>query len=178
MGNKEMKEQKERIVLELIKKSDTPLIVKWRNNEKVRKNFIFQEIFTEEMHNKWMDTKVASGEVVQFIIRLKESKKAIGSVYFRDIDYDKKEAEYGIFIGEDTERGMGYGSEAARLALAYAFSELKLESVFLRVFADNTAAIRSYSSVGFEETEYQKNAVKNDGIFRDLIFMKKYNDLL
>ena len=173
-----MKEQKERIVLEPIKKSDTPLIVKWRNNENVRKNFIFQETFTEEMHNHWMDTKVADGEVVQFIICLAESGKSIGSVYFRDIDYEKKEAEYGIFIGEDEERGKGYGSEAARLALEYAFLELKLNSVFLRVFADNSAAVRSYKSAGFKETEYQKNAVENDGVYRDLIFMRKYNELL
>ncbi len=172
-----MIEKKESIVLEPIKKSDTPMIVKWRNNQKVRKNFIFQEIFTEEMHNHWMDTKVAAGDVVQFIIRIKESGKAIGSVYFRDIDYEKKEAEYGIFIGEDEERGKGYGSEAAKLALEYAFSELKLESVFLRVFADNIAAIHSYESAGFKETQYQKNAVEHDGVYRDLIFMKKYNDL-
>lgn len=170
-----MKEQ--RIILDSIKKSDTPLIVKWRNNENVRKNFIFQETFTEEMHNHWMDTKVANGEVVQFIIRVKDSKKAIGSVYFRDIDYEKKEAEYGIFIGEDDERGKGYGSEAAKLALEYAFSELNLESVFLRVFADNLTAIHSYESAGFKETEYQKNAVENDGVYRDLIFMTKYNKL-
>lgn len=172
-----MEAQRDRIILEPIRKEDTPLIVKWRNNEKVRKNFIFQETFTEEMHNHWMDTKVAKGEVVQFIIRLKESKEAIGSVYFRDIDHNKKQAEYGIFIGEDTMRGKGYGSEAAKLALDYAFKELKLESVFLRVFADNPLAIQSYKSAGFEETEYRKNAVENNGIYRDLIFMSKKNDL-
>lgn len=171
-----MQEQKERIVLEPIKKSDTPLIVAWRNNENVRKNFIFQETFTEEMHNHWLNTKVASGQVVQFIIRLKKSNEAIGSVYFRDIDYQKKEAEYGIFIGEDAQRGKGYGSEAAKLALEYAFLKLKLNSVFLRVFADNPAAIHSYQSAGFVETEYQKNAVEQDGVYRDLIFMRKYND--
>ena len=171
-----MKEEKARIVLESIKKEDTPLIVKWRNNDKVRKNFIFQETFTEEMHNCWMDTKVAGGEVVQFIIRIKETREPIGSVYFRDIDYEKKEAEYGVFIGEDTQRGKGYGSEVAKLALEYAFKELELDSVFLRVFADNQAAIYSYQSAGFQQTEYQKNAVVNDGVYRDLIFMKKYND--
>lgn len=172
-----MEAQRDKVILEPISKEDTPLIVKWRNNEKVRKNFIFQETFTEEMHNHWMDTKVAKGEVAQFIIRLKETKEAIGSVYFRDIDYNKKQAEYGIFIGEDTMRGKGYGSEAAKLALQYAFKELKLESVFLRVFADNPLAIQSYKSAGFEETEYRKNAVENNGIYRDLIFMSKKNDL-
>ena len=120
-----MKYGNARIELIPITLDHTPLIVKWRNNENVRRNFIFQEKFTEEMHNNWMDTKVEKGEVVQFIIKLKENNKAIGSVYFRDIDYEKKEAEYGIFIGEDDERGKGYGTEAAKLAIQYAFDNLK-----------------------------------------------------
>lgn len=165
-----------RIYLDLITKNETELIVKWRNNENVRKNFIFQKTFTNEMHNNWMDTKVANGEVVQFIIRLKENDKAIGSVYFRDIDYEKKEAEYGIFIGEDNERGKGFGSEAAELALQYAFSNLKLKSIFLRVFADNESAIKSYESAGFRKEKCVKNAIKNDEGYRDLIFMKINNE--
>lgn len=162
----------EKIKIELITKKDTPLIVKWRNNENVRNNFIFQEKFTDEMHNNWMDTKVASGEVVQFIIREKETNRAVGSVYFRDIDNEKKEAEYGIFIGEDDARGKGYGTEAAKLALQYAFDVLKLEKIILRVFADNKGAIKSYENVGFKEERYEKNAFNKDNKYRDLIFMK------
>ena len=164
-----------RVKLELITKNDTPLIVKWRNNEKVRKNFIFQEEFTEEMHNNWMDTKVKNGEVVQFIIKLKESNKPIGSVYFRDIDYKNQDAEYGIFIGENDERGKGYGKEVAKLALEYAFDTLKLKSIFLRVFADNESAIKSYEYAGFKKEKYVKNAVKIDGHYRDLVFMRISN---
>lgn len=170
-----MKYGNARIELIPITLDHTPLIVKWRNNENVRRNFIFQEKFTEEMHNNWMDTKVEKGEVVQFIIKLKENNKAIGSVYFRDIDYEKKEAEYGIFIGEDDERGKGYGTEAAKLAIQYAFTNLKLKSIFLRVFADNESAIKSYESVGFKKEKYVKNAVKNDKVYRDLIFMRINN---
>ena len=170
-----MEDSNARIELRPITLDDTSLIVKWRNNENVRINFIFQEKFTEEMHNNWMDTKVEKGEVVQFIIKLKENNKAIGSVYFRDIDYEKKEAEYGIFIGEDDERGKGYGTEAAKLAIQYAFTNLKLKSVFLRVFSDNESAIKSYESVGFKKEKYVKNAVKNDEVYRDLIFMRINN---
>ena len=54
----------EKVMLRPITMEDTPLIVRWRNTESVRKNFIFRERFTEEMHNNWMRTKVASGEVV------------------------------------------------------------------------------------------------------------------
>ena len=47
---------------------DTPLIVRWRNIDFVRNNFLYREKFTEEIHKHWLETKVATGEVVQFII--------------------------------------------------------------------------------------------------------------
>lgn len=155
------------IKIRLITKADTPHIVAWRNNDIVRNNFIFQETFTEEMHNNWMDTKVASGEVVQFIIETEEGKP-VGSVYFRDIEDGR--GEYGIFIGDDSARGKGYGSQAAKLALKYAFEELKLDYVFLRVFADNVSAIKSYENAGFRE--YERGEVEINGTMRPLVFME------
>lgn len=164
----------ETIILRPITKKDTKKIVEWRNNDRVFQNFIFSEKFTEDMHNHWMDTKVKSGEVVQFIICVRETNKEIGSVYFRDIDYKKGVAEYGIFIGDDAETGKGYGKEAAKLALEYAFNVLDLKMIFLRVFADNVSAVSSYKAAGFVETEYRKSAVEKDGKLRDLIFMEKH----
>lgn len=156
------------VKIRLITKEDTPNIVAWRNNERVRNNFIFQEVFTEEMHNNWMDTKVASGDVVQFIIETEEDSKPVGSVYFRDIEDGK--GEYGIFIGDDSAIGKGYGKQAAKLALEYAFYELKLEYIFLRVFADNISAIKSYERAGF--CEYERGEVEINGVMRPLVFME------
>ena len=47
----------EKVRLEKIEQKDTPLIIKWRNTGSVRENFIFQETFTEEVHENWMKTK-------------------------------------------------------------------------------------------------------------------------
>ena len=155
------------VKIRLITKEDTPNIVAWRNNERVRNNFIFQEVFTEEMHNNWMDTKVASGSVVQFIIET-EDYVPVGSVYFRDIEDGR--GEYGIFIGDDNAIGKGYGKEAAKLALEYAFHILNLEYIFLRVFADNISAIKSYERAGFHE--YERGEVEINGEMRSLVFME------
>lgn len=167
-----MKNENFKIKLELITQEDTPFIVKWRNNENVRKNFIFQEKFTEEMHLNWLSTKVASKEVVQFIIKIKENNKPIGSVYFKDINYSKKEAEFGIFIGEDDSRGKGYGTEAVKLALDYVFNVINLETIILRVFADNKSAINSYKSAGFIFDCIKTDFIKTNNETRDLVFMK------
>ena len=59
--------------------SDTDNIVRWRNNPNVVKNFIFREPFTAEIHTKWMENKVKTGQVVQYIIEDLESGKDVGS---------------------------------------------------------------------------------------------------
>ena len=66
--------------------ADTDLIVKWRNTPSVVQNFIFRQTFTPEMHRSWLATKVATGQVVQYIIIDKADDKPVGSVYYRDID--------------------------------------------------------------------------------------------
>ena len=109
--------QGEHIYLRPIEDGDTDRIVAWRNQERVRNNFIYQKPFTREGHQNWMRTKVAAGEVVQFIICEKDTGRPVGSVYFRDIDRENQKAEYGIFIGEADAAGKGIGTETARLAV-------------------------------------------------------------
>lgn len=162
----------EAIYLRLMEVSDTGNIVAWRNKERVRHNFIYQKPFTIEGHLNWIRTQIEPGHVVQFIICEKASGRAVGSVYFRDIDREKETAEYGIFIGEDDAVGKGYGTQAAGLALSYAFEKMGLKSVFLRAFADNIAAIKSYEKAGFKLIEGKQEDVVIDGVKREVIFME------
>lgn len=165
----------QKIRLRLMNGEDTEKIVAWRNNPRVRNNFIYQKPFTKEGHENWIRTMVDTGKVVQFIIVDIENEEPVGSVYFRDIDREHLKAEYGIFIGEDSAVGKGFGSEAARIAVAYGFEKLELHKIFLRAFADNKGAIRSYEKAGFKQEGYFKDEVKIDGEFRDLVFMAILN---
>lgn len=159
------------IYLRPITMEDTQNIVRWRNSDRVRQNFIYQAEFTAQGHENWMRTRVFTGEVVQFIICLAENDRPVGSVYFRDIDSGDKKAEYGIFIGEEDAAGRGIGTQTARLAVAYAKDVLKLHKLMLRVFADNQAAVRSYEKAGFVQEGYLKDEHFLGGRYRDLILM-------
>lgn len=171
----------DKVYLREITYEDTPLVVKWRNNKRVRNNFIYREVFTEDIHNNWMKNKVETGEVVQLIICDKagadqgdaKSEKPVGSVYLRDIDMDEKTAEYGIFIGEDDAMGHGFGNEAADLMCRYAAKELGLKKLILRVFTDNTAARKSYEHAGFVKTKDMPAVICSDGASGDMILMEK-----
>ena len=42
------------IYLRPITMEDTDRIVSWRNQDRVRHNFIYQKLFTKESHENWM----------------------------------------------------------------------------------------------------------------------------
>lgn len=165
----------ETIYLRLMTKEDTDSIIKWRNSDRVRKNFIDRNLFTVEGHERWIETMIKPGHAVQFLIVEKSTEKPIGSVYLRDIQKTHRKAEYGIFIGEETAAGKGYGTQAAKLMLQYGFDVLKLHKIYLRALAENKQAIRSYEKAGFQKEGFLRDEVLVDGSFYDLIWMAVIN---
>lgn len=176
-----------KVQLRPITAADTAKIVAWRNKEFVRRNFIYQKLFTEEGHRAWFHEQVEPGHVAQFIIcvtdtdegkniRLQEAGEAadreIGSVYLRDIDREAGTAEYGVFIGEREALGHGYGTEAAKLALAYGFETLHLQKIFLRLLEDNEGARKSYEKAGFRMKEDRRESVALEQGVREVLFME------
>lgn len=165
----------EKILLKPITAEDTENIIRWRNKESVRKNFLDQRPFTVQGHTSWLNNMVKPGKVVQFIIYDKVENIPVGSVFLRDIDHTDKKAEYGIFIGEDAARGKGIGTNAAKAIVQYGFLHLKLHKIFLRVLAENKGAIKSYQKAGFTQEAYLKDEVLINGEYRDIILMAVIN---
>jgi len=161
----------DKIYIRPILKEDTDMVLGWRNSELVKQYFIYREDITVDEHINWLETKVKTGKVCQFVICVKETDKPIGSVYLQNIDMFHKNAEYGIFIGEVDSLGKGYGSDAAKLALDYAFDVLKLHKVYLRVLNNNDRAIKSYEKVGFKIEGVLKDEVFVDGAYCDVVRM-------
>lgn len=158
------------IYLRPMEEADTDLIVKWRNTDFVRRNFIYQKKFTREGHLDWIETMVNTGKVIQFIICTGEGIP-VGSVYLRDIDREHGKAEYGIFIGEKEALSKGYGTQAAELMIEYSFRILGLHKLMLRVLAENVRARRSYEKAGFVKEGYLREDVCLEDGYHDVILM-------
>jgi RimJ/RimL family protein N-acetyltransferase len=77
------------------------------------------------------------------------SGRVIGNVGLLQIDPVHGRAWLGVCIGEKDCWSAGYGTEAIRLLLRYAFDNLGLRRIQLITDADNDRGLRCYEKCGF-----------------------------
>ena len=106
-----------------------------------------------------------------FAIRALEDDRLLGDADLSVINWGSRDAFVGIGIGEREFWGKGYGTDAMRLLLRYAFTELNLRRVSLNVFEFNERAIRSYEKVGFRLEGRERQVMQREGRRWDLIDM-------
>ena len=84
-----------------------------------------------------------------FLITLRNGQ-IIGRVGVFAIDWEKREGELGIAIGEPTQWDKGYGREAIQLMLERIFQTTSIERIYLYTFPDNIRAQRCFAACGFQ----------------------------
>lgn len=100
--------------------------------------------------------------------------KVIGNVGLFNVDVESRRMEIGITIGDKEYWGRGYGTEAMKLVVDYAFRMRNVRKVFLSVLANNPRAFAAYQKVGFVEEGRQRAHAFNDGEYVDLIHMAMF----
>lgn len=102
--------------------------------------------------------------------------KMIGTISLRDFNATDRTAELGIGIGDPDYQGRGYGRDAVRVILDYAFQLRNLRKVGLWVKGSNERAIRSYLAVGFVEEGRLRDQVWSNGRYEDMVLMGIFPD--
>jgi len=122
---------------------------------------------------RWFDRNGRADvrDQVTFTLYEREASRPIGVTSLQQIDHLHRTAMFSIVIGERAVWGRGYGTEATRLVLGYAFGRLNLHSVRLTVRAYNERAIAAYRRAGFREIGRWRQAHRRGGEAHDLVFM-------
>ncbi len=106
-----------------------------------------------------------------FTIRALADDRLLGSIELDGIRWNQGDAFVGIGIGDRNDWGKGYGTDAMRIIVRFAFMELNLHRVSLDTFEYNPRALRSYQKVGFKIEGRQRRLLNRDGRRWDLIYM-------
>lgn len=78
--------------------------------------------------------------------RIEDAWTHIGNIGLHSLDWKNRNATLGIVIGEKEHWGKGYGTEAVRVMLRFAFHELGLHRVELATLVGNDRARRCFES--------------------------------
>jgi len=125
-------------------------------------------IWTPKQIKDWLEKEK---DLHFFIIRTLADDRPIGMIDLSGFNWTARHAWVGIGLGEREFWGKGYGTDAMRILLRYAFDELNLNRINLNVFEYNQRAQKSYLKCGFVEEGRARQAMLRDGKRWDIVFM-------
>jgi RimJ/RimL family protein N-acetyltransferase len=151
----------DRVRLRRIERADLPRFVEWLGDPEVREGMALVYPLGLVQEERWFESTLALEPALQpFAVDARSIALEppagtapdwthIGVLGFHAIDWRNRHGEIGIVIGNRTFWGRGYGGEALRALVGWGFSELNLHRVWLRVYEDNSRAVRCYEKLGF-----------------------------
>lgn len=144
------------IVLAPPEREHLPNYCRWSRDRRSIRYLNIQHPLTIEMEEQWFERISTSPNDVTWEIRRED--RHIGSIGLHQIDWRSRRATGGIWIGETSEFGKGFGSEAMALRTRYAFLELGLHKVLTESDIDNVASRRAAMRAGYHECgRYRKH---------------------
>lgn len=151
----------ELIRLRLLEEKDLELTRSWRNQEHIRRWFFNQDLITPDQQQNWYAGYKDRDDDFIFIIEDKSLQNdPVGQISIYHIDWASLRGEYGrLMIGDPRGHGKGLAKEATRLVLQLASNVLRLQEIYLEVFADNQSAISVYQACQFKVVGQKENIV-------------------
>jgi RimJ/RimL family protein N-acetyltransferase len=170
----------ERVRLRRIEREDLPRFVAWLNDPELREHLTLFHPLSLPLEERWFaDTLTAEPAAQPFSLEVRRAGASpggdewthVGGGGFHAVDWRNRAAELGIFIGEKAFWGGGYGTDAVRTLARWAFDELNLNRVWLKVFDSNPRAVRCYEKVGFRTEGRLRQHEFRAGRYRDVLVM-------
>ena len=109
-------------------------------------------------------------DLYTFSIRVLEEDNLIGFLGLR-LDLIHNDAMIGIGIGDREHWDKGYGTDAMKVCLRYAFTELNLHRASLGLHEYNPRALRAYEKAGFKLEGKTRKDLAREGQRYDSFWM-------
>jgi ribosomal-protein-alanine N-acetyltransferase len=141
-----------RIYLREVRLSDVnETYYRWMNDPRVTQ-YLESRFYPNSLENlnEYVKNRQIDRSNIFLAISIKQDHKHIGNIKLGPIDWIHGFAEIGVIIGEKDQWGKGYASEALRLVVQHAFSELNLHKVTAGAYEPNQASIKAFQKAGFE----------------------------
>lgn len=154
-------------------RDDIPGFLEWVNDWDTTRTLSLRAPMSLPMEERWFERMLeAQGRDQYFFVAcLLENDRVIGNTALLELDLFNGNAGLGITVGKAADRGKGHGGEMLRAILRFGFGQLRLERIWLDVYADNDGARRLYERIGFTYEGTLRRAAFREGRWLDVVRM-------
>jgi diamine N-acetyltransferase len=159
------------VYLRPLEAADLPLIREWANDPEIRTCTGEVLPMSESGASEFFERVRTERDRVWFAVVLKEDDRMIGEAGLLRMFHAWRTTDLTMILGDRSAWGEGYGSQAIRLLLDYAFGYLNFHRVAVGVVGFNEPALRFYESVGFRREGLQRDGYFCDHSYHDFVMM-------
>ena len=157
------------VYLRPLESGDLPLIRQWANDPEVRALTGEVMPMSEAGAAEFLERVRSERDRVWFVVVLRDGDQVIGEAGLLRMFHAWRATDLTLIIGDHSAWGKGYGTQAIRLLLDYAFGHLSFHRVAVGVVDFNERALHFYESIGF-----RREGVERDGYF----YGHRYHDFV
>jgi RimJ/RimL family protein N-acetyltransferase len=167
----------EHIILRAFEREDAERCYRWMNDPSIVRTLKTRYPIAFQNESEWLDRAMqASATERHFAIERKDDRSHIGNASIHDIDWVSRTAAFGLFVGEPSAWNRGFGSDAIRTLVRFAFEEMNLRKLRINVFDYNDRAKHVLETQGFVVEGRLREEFYREGTYHDIVQLSIFRD--
>ena len=118
---------------------------------------------------KWLSEQDGNNSVFRCAIADKHSLDSVGTLILDDIDRLNGTAQIHIKMAKNGARRKGFGTDAVKTAVNYAFKEMRLHCIYANILSTNTISQHMFEKCGFKREGLLRHRVFKGGTYIDVL---------
>lgn len=165
----------ESVILRALESSDLERSYSWMNDPNIVRTLKSRYPMPFHQEAEWLERAVDSyANQRHFAVERKEDRQHIGNASIHDIDWVSHAAYFGLFIGDPGSWNRGFGSDAIKTLVRFAFDEMNLRKLRINVFDYNERGKHVLLSQGFVEEGKLLRDFYREGTYHDIVILSVF----
>lgn len=167
----------EHVILRAFEREDAERCYRWMNDPNIVRTLKSRYPIAFQNEAEWLERAMhpSPGER-HFAIERRDDRTHIGNASIHDIDWVSRTAAFGLFVGEPSAWNRGFGSDAIRTLVRFAFEEMNLRKLRINVFEYNDRAKHVLEAQGFVQEGRLRGEFYREGAYHDLLILSIFRD--
>jgi RimJ/RimL family protein N-acetyltransferase len=167
----------EHVILRAFERDDAERCYRWMNDPNIVRTLKSRYPIAFQNESEWLERAMhANWNERHFAIERKDDRTHIGNASIHDIDWVSRTAAFGLFVGEPSAWNRGFGSDAIRTLVRFAFEEMNLRKLRINVFEYNDRAKHVLETQGFVQEGRLRREFYREGSWHDLLILSIFRE--